>query len=255
MALKMTFLGTGSAFTVGDGNFHSNVLLAKNNDTLLLDAGADLRFSLAEQGLGYKDICNVYISHLHGDHIGGLEGLALTSFFDEQYKRKPHLYISDQLLDSLWENCLSGGLHTLPNQLSTLETFFEVHAVNDEGTFIWQDIVFKLIQSVHVYSDFKLMPCYGLMFTIGSTRILYTADTQYVPHQLHELYQEADIIFQDCETAAIKSGVHAHYSELVQSPPEFKKKMWLYHYNSGVLPDAIADGFLGFVRKGQSFDF
>jgi hypothetical protein len=31
--------------------------------------------------------------------------------------------------------------------------------------------------------------------------------------------------------------------------------MWLYHYNPGHLPDARADGFRGFVKKGQVFDF
>ncbi|MEM7589467.1 MAG: ribonuclease Z, partial [Myxococcota bacterium] len=28
-----------------------------------------------------------------------------------------------------------------------------------------------------------------------------------------------------------------------------------YHYNSGKLPDAKKDGFLGFVKRGQVFDF
>jgi len=31
--------------------------------------------------------------------------------------------------------------------------------------------------------------------------------------------------------------------------------MWLYHYNDGELPYAITDGFLGFVKQGQVFDF
>jgi hypothetical protein len=31
--------------------------------------------------------------------------------------------------------------------------------------------------------------------------------------------------------------------------------MWLYHYNTGDLPDAKNDGFLGYVQKGQIFEF
>ena len=68
-----------------------------------------------------------------------------------------------------------------------------------------------------------------------------------------DYYKIADIIFHDCETADKKSGVHAHYSDLVLVEKKLKKKMWLYHYNSGVLPNAKADGFLGFVEKGQVF--
>jgi len=31
--------------------------------------------------------------------------------------------------------------------------------------------------------------------------------------------------------------------------------MWLYHYQDGELPAAVADGFAGFVAKGQVFEF
>ena len=255
MSLKMTFLGSGSAFTIGDGNYQSNVMLEKNNDTLLLDAGSDLRFSLAAQNRTYHDINNVYISHLHGDHVGGLEWLALATYFDPVFKKKLNLFISDQLVGDLWNKSLAGGLRTLANELSMLDTYFNVHIIDGEGVFKWQGIEFKLVQTVHVYSDFKLVPCFGLLFKCGSTRVFYTADTQYAPSQLLEFYQEADIIFHDCETLPIKTGVHAHYTELLNAPLEFRKKMWLYHYNPGALPDAKADGFLGFVTRGQTFEF
>ena len=51
MTFKLTFLGSGSAFTLGDANYQSNILLQKNFDTMLIDAGGDLRFSLNEQGM------------------------------------------------------------------------------------------------------------------------------------------------------------------------------------------------------------
>ena len=82
MALKITFLGSGSAFTVDGDNYQSNLLLEKDKDTLLIDAGGDLRFSLSEQGFSHRDIRNVYISHLHADHIGGMEWLAMNTYFD-----------------------------------------------------------------------------------------------------------------------------------------------------------------------------
>lgn len=255
MALKMTFLGAGSAFTVGDGNFQSNVLFQNGDDYLLLDAGTDIRFSLHEQGLTHQDIKNIYISHLHSDHIGGLECLALACYFDDDYKGRPHLFLSEKLVGDLWTNSLSGGLRTLQTQLTTLDTFFNVHAVKQHETFIWSGVTFKLVQTVHVISEYELMPCFGLMFNCNNTRVFFTADTQYAPVQLYDYYKEADIVFHDCETAIRKSGVHAHYTELLQIPVELRKKIWLYHYNSGKLPDACADGFCGFVVKGQTFQF
>ena len=78
---------------------------------------------------------------------------------------------------------------------------------------------------------------------------------QYAPHEIMDFYKWADIIFQDCETAKVLSGVHAHYTELVTLDKEIKRKMWLYHYNPGPLPNARKQGFRGFVQKGQCFDF
>lgn len=255
MLLKMTFLGTGSAFTIGDGNYQSNVLLQLQDDSLLIDAGTDLRFSLAEQNLDFKIINNIYISHLHADHVGGLEWLALSHYFATDVKKKPVLFASDQLIGDLWKKSLAGGLETLTAKKASLDMYFDVCPIKGNGYFRWQDINFRIVQTVHVYNNLKLQPCFGLMFEHNSTRIFYSADTQYSPHQLQDFYSEADIIFHDCETSAIKSGVHAHYSELRKIPIEFRKKMWLYHYSPGPLPDARADGFPGFVRKGQCFEF
>lgn len=254
-ALKIIFLGSGSAFTAGNGNYQSNLLLQMGDDTLLVDAGGDIRFSLLAAGFTHVDIKNIYISHLHNDHIGGLEYLALTTYFDPNCNIRPNLFSSEKVIKDLWKHSLSGGLRTIQTKLATLDTYFEVHPVKQYETFQWAGIQFKLVQTVHIVSEYELMPSYGLMFDVNSTRIFFTSDTQFAPNQLFDYYKEADIIFHDCETTPVKSSVHAHYTELAQIPQEFKKKMWLYHYNPGTLPDAISDGFPGFVKRGQIFEF
>ena len=106
-----------------------------------------------------------------------------------------------------------------------------------------------MIQSGHIVSGFSIIPSYGLMFHVNNQSVFITTDTQFAPTQIKDYYDLSDIIFHDCETAPIKSSVHAHYSELITLPAEIKKKMWLYHYNPGALPDARRDGFRGFVQK------
>lgn len=255
MTLKMTFLGSGSAFTVAPENYHSNVLLEIDKDSLLIDAGSDLRHSLREHNKGHLDIKNVYLTHLHNDHCGGMEWLALKTYFDPNYKDKPNLYLPESLACDLWDKRLAAGLGTLSGINANLTTFFNLHALKRHEGFIWQNIEFKLVQMIHCYNEYEFMPCFGLFFTYNNTRIFYTGDTQKAPIQLLAFYEEADIIFHDCETQPHLSGVHAHYSELVELPLHVKNKMWLYHYNPGKLPNAKKDGFLGFVAKGQHFIF
>ncbi len=53
MVTRLRFLGSGNAFTVGDGNWQSNMLIESDaGRRLLVDCGSDARLSLAEQGLG-----------------------------------------------------------------------------------------------------------------------------------------------------------------------------------------------------------
>lgn len=251
--MKLIFLGTGSAFAL-DGNFQSNILLqSENGKNLLLDCGTDIRFALAEQGLYYYDISDVYISHMHADHVGGLEWLAFTTKFDPRCP-KVNLFAHDDIAKNLWDKTLSGGLSSIQGLKAEISTYFEVFPVEENDFFMWQHIKFQIVQTIHFLSGFAIMPSYGLFFNVNGCQIFITTDTQFTPVYFEPMYRAADLIFHDCETSPAKSGVHAHYSDLVQLDPEIKRKMWLYHYNKKPLPKARHDGFAGFVKKGQIFN-
>ena len=100
--IKITFLGSGSAFTIGESNFHSNLLIEdlKTSKKLLIDCGSDTRFSMQEVGLTFNDIDAVYISHIHADHTGGLEWLGFTRYFSKF--TIPDLYTSHEIVKPLW---------------------------------------------------------------------------------------------------------------------------------------------------------
>ena len=250
----MTFVGSGAAFTMN--NRQSNILIeSKAGKKMLLDAGTDIRHSLSRIGSSHLEVDAVYISHLHGDHCGGLEWLALMCYFDPLYNGQPKLFTSTSLKQRLWKNVLSGGLETLQVGQATLSTFFGVNPIKKNGSFVWEGSKFKLIQTIHVVNGSAFENSYGLMFDTDVGKIFFTSDTQYAPAQMNDFYNTADYIFQDAETMPFKSGVHAHYSDLKGLPDEVKNKMWLYHYNDGELPDAVGDGFKGFVQLGQVFDF
>lgn len=251
--MKLIFAGSGSAFTLK--NYQSNMIIETDHGKkLLLDCGSDIRFSLDRLGITHADIDSVYISHLHADHVGGLEWLGFSTKFDPQC-RKPHLYISRFLKQELWSNVLSGGMHSLQGEVADLDTYFEVHSIRQNGSFLWEDTEFQLVQTVHIIDGFSIVPSFGLLFTINGIKTFLTTDTQFSPEQIKNFYDMADLIFQDCETGKFESGVHAHYDKLKTLPEEFKKKMWLYHYQDGELPDAKADGFLGFITMGHVFDY
>jgi ribonuclease BN (tRNA processing enzyme) len=251
--MNLTFLGSGSAFTVGENNYHSNILLEANGEKLLIDCGSDCRFSLFENNLTHRDINHVFISHLHADHEGGLEWLAFTRKFDHDCE-KPNLYICDTLAADLWDHVLSGGLSSVEGHVD-LNSYFNVCLLHENKTFFWNGIDIKLIPTLHCMCGSKVMPTYGLFFSLNGSVIWITGDTKFIPDLQMEYYKKADIIFHDCETNEERTNVHSHYEDLLTLPKEIKKKIWLYHFNPGSLPDAIQGGFQGFVQKGQVFYF
>jgi hypothetical protein len=120
--------------------------------------------------------------------------------------------------------------------------------------FQWDGARLESVPMIHVSSPRASASSYGLLIECGNHRTLLTTDTQYTPDHLARYYASADLIFHDCETAKSKTGIHAHYDDLVHLPDAVRAKTWLYGYQPGPLPNASADGFLGFVRTGQSFE-
>lgn len=252
--MQLFFLGSGSAHTVGADNFQSNMMLiADSGRRLLIDCGSDVRWSLARQGLTHLDVTDIYISHLHADHIGGLEYVGFQRKFDPRCER-PRLYVEASLAAPLWNRSLRGGMGVISGIETELETFFDVHAVTANKPFMWESARLHPVPAVHVSSPRATVHSYGLLIERDGHRTFLTTDTQFTPGRLAAYYVSADLIFHDCETGPARTGVHPNYDDLVKLPAAVRAKTWLYGYPPGPLPDAAAAGFRGFVRAGQSFE-
>jgi ribonuclease BN (tRNA processing enzyme) len=261
--MRLTFAGCGSAFTVGTDNYQSNLLLtvdAVGDDGctrpchLLVDCGSDARYSLPRVGIERpSDLDAVYITHTHADHIGGLEWLALNCRYAGQRKR-PKLFVPAPLQKQLWDCSLAGGLAISEDGPATLDDYFTVYPVADGEPFVWGGVRFYTVPVVHVGSGSLRMWSYGLHIETASHRLYLTSDAKFDPQLGSRPFAAtADLIFHDCETGR-RSGVHSHYEDLRTLPLALRQKIWLYHYSPGPLPDAIADGFRGFIHRGQSFE-
>jgi ribonuclease BN (tRNA processing enzyme) len=242
--MKITFLGTGGAFSTE--NYHSNMLLEVNGRNLLIDCGSDARFSLATLGLDHTNVDAVYVSHLHADHAGGMEWLAFKNYFP--HKRRIPLFINAAILENLWNQTMRGGCGRIVEdggvKSTHLGTFFDTSEHDLGKRFMFAQQEFHMVQAEHP------VPTYGLWWVHDGKPIYVSGDTAH-PSTWH--IGQSSVTFHDCETGG-KSGIHAHYDDLRNLEPHVKKKMWLYHYGDGKLPDAEGDGFLGFVKRGETLE-
>lgn len=69
--MKLTIVGSGDAFGSG-GRFNACYHVRTSKTAFLVDCGASSIVALNRAGLATNDITTIFISHLHGDHFGGL---------------------------------------------------------------------------------------------------------------------------------------------------------------------------------------
>lgn len=226
---------------------------------------------LRKLNIDINSITDVYISHSHSDHCGGLEELAFirydwlgmpTVYNDEQRTKEyaPNLICNELLLKELWDHTLKGGLDSMQGFDSSLETFFIPKPIKANQKFIWQNREVSLVQQIHIMTGSVIKNTFGLFFEHSERngkykKVFFTTDAQYFqPEQVKVFYDKADIIFQDCECIGcdtvnkqmlFKSGVHANYGQLAgwsnvnayRMDEVTKKKLWLSHYQDFVTLD------------------
>ena len=81
--VRLHFIGSGDAFGNG-GRFQTCFWLEGAGESLLIDCGATSLTALKAAGVEPNDIGTVVLTHLHGDHFGGLPFLIL----DGQFRRR-----------------------------------------------------------------------------------------------------------------------------------------------------------------------
>lgn len=243
--MKLTFLGVSGLL---DDGFSSNMLLDIGDNTLLIDCGLDIKHSLAASNRKVEEIDAIYISHLHSDHMGGLEYFAYYSKFISSKKIK--LYIHESQVFKLW-SMLAPSLCIMNNKHSffSLDDYFDVYSIYKQ--FHWNMYTFELEKLNHIENGIENMYSYGIS-CVGSLypQFYISTDTKECKAGFGKY------IFHDCDVMNL-GGAHANYEDLVKDiHPNFKKDMWLYHYHDlgDAMPNAKADGFAGFVKQGQIFE-
>ncbi len=80
--MRVTFLGTSGAVPTTQRN-PSAIHIEREGDRLLFDCGEGTQRQMMRYGAGF-DVEHVFLTHLHGDHVLGLPGLAQTWDFNDR---------------------------------------------------------------------------------------------------------------------------------------------------------------------------
>lgn len=225
------FLGTGSAFSKKHGNNSAVISVVDEGikKNLMIDCGRTTPDDMHNQNINWTDIDAIFITHLHGDHVYGLEEAGFMGRY--VFNKKPHLILpSKEMKVQLWERVLKGTMARgdLNNKMK-FEDYFTYEIVNPKDEyFIFNDIMFSVYVTEHV----KNKESYGLI--IGEKYpLVYTSDTLFNEQLLLAVVEQfkCQAIFHDCQFVDYDGKVHASLSELSTLPRNIKEKTYLMHYS------------------------
>jgi ribonuclease BN (tRNA processing enzyme) len=84
--VTVQFVGSGDAFGSG-GRFQACISLRWRQSHVLLDCGASSLIALKRLGLDPRSVDAIVVTHLHGDHFGGIPFLVLDQQFSRRERR------------------------------------------------------------------------------------------------------------------------------------------------------------------------
>jgi ribonuclease BN (tRNA processing enzyme) len=224
----VTFAGSGDAFGSG-GRFQACIHLrpGTNQAPVLLDCGATSLTALRQAGLDPGEIGAVFVSHLHGDHFGGLPFLILDGQFSG---RAAPLVIAGppgtrQRLTAAME-CLFPGSTQVRRR-------FEVH-VTELSPGRAQEvagITARAFQALHPSGA----PALILRLAVGGTVIAYTGDTAWTP-AIAAASKHADLLIAEAYYWDKPVPHHLRYADLAERDHEITaRRVILTHMSADML--------------------
>jgi ribonuclease BN (tRNA processing enzyme) len=237
MSWHLNFLGTGAAHAVELGS-SSAVVERDGKPLLLVDCGPDtLDRYVAAYG---EQPRNLYITHTHMDHVGGLERLFTRVWFDDSLRGKTRVFAHAALVP--W---LQARVADYPGVLA-------------EG-------------GVNYWEAFRLVPCSrgfwldGVWFDVFATRhhrpgtsfglalqdsFAFTGDTRPIPEMLMQYAGGSEVIAHDC--GLVGNPSHTGVDDIEREYDDgLRARLVLYHYGSKADGDALMARGYRVARAGE----
>ncbi|WP_127579714.1 MBL fold metallo-hydrolase [Paenibacillus koleovorans] len=246
MKFQLRMIGSGSAFA--KAYYNNNALVACNGYTLMIDCGILAPMALHKMNFPMNDIQGVLVTHLHADHIGGLEEYALRMKY--MYQLRPSLYIEENLIEPLWDDSLKAGLRYTVEGESTLRDFFDVVPLKcDVRQEIQPGLSVELIRTKH----FPNMPSYSVVL---NDKVFYSGDMTFNRALLDEMFvrRQCVQVLHDCQLEG-NGLVHSTLNELLSLPEEYQERILLMHYGDS-MPDYMGKtGKMTFIEQHKPYEF
>ncbi len=199
--MRLTIIGCGDAFGAG-GRLQTSFHVRSGSSTVLIDCGTSTLIGMQRLGLDPAEIDAVFVSHLHGDHFGGLPWLLIDAEFASRRTRP----------------LVVAGPRGIEQRFRTLmEAVYP--GVAGEGRFMFDFVEYEERVPVELAgiaaTPFEVhhpsgAPPYALRFTIEGKVVAFTGDTGWVD-ALYDVSRGASLLITECFQYDVVMPIHLDY--------------------------------------------
>jgi ribonuclease BN (tRNA processing enzyme) len=240
--IKVTFLGTGDAFSAG-GRQQAAILVQHPDASFLMDCGATILAALNNQNLSFETLDYIILSHLHGDHIGGLPFLFLHLCYIEPRSRALEILGPEGLDERIYQlyKAMYSDAASEPLPFELIFTPLKPKKQHIAGAL--------KIEPFHV-PHLKYPPSLGYSLELDGRRIVYSGDSGWT-EELAAYAKDADLFICECSFYESQAPHHLNYPTIVERLADCgARRMVLTHLGQEVL-ERIDQLDLEFVNDGS----
>ena len=232
--VNFTFLGTGTP-RPDINKLGPSILVAYKNEEILLDIGRGTTVRLAQVGNNFSSINNIYISHMHFDHLIGLPDFWLVS---NLWQKKTNTNIFGP--KGIQEFC-NNVTRSYKDDLGYRYNKKEVSQINcyEFGNNNFSSEGFIKVQSFK-NSHGHIENSYGLIVTVNGKTIVYSGDTSYSDNVIksckqcdiliHEVIAVSNMLYKSNKKLRDVVYTHTNVKQLIKVLNSTKPKLTILNH-------------------------
>ncbi|MDP6872523.1 MAG: MBL fold metallo-hydrolase [Alphaproteobacteria bacterium] len=229
MAVTVTFVGAGDAFGSG-GRFNTCIMVDGAGVRFTIDFGATSLTALNKLGIAHNSIDAVLLTHMHGDHFGGLPFMLLDAMLGAKRDR-PLTIAGPKNLEAR----IGAALDALFPGSSARAAKFPINYV-ELAVGQANDVLGLTVTPVAAKHTPQTDPT-ALRVAVDDKIVSYSGDGEWTP-ELTQASRDADLFIAECyfHDRAVKG--HMSYPDIQANRVAFAaKRMILTHLG----PDMLAN--------------